>query len=92
MTRRRLRHPLAGPPGVQAWLRQLKAGPARRAHGMTGTLAREMGLTDDLVEVDGVVMPAARAGPAWFKRGRYTGLEVLTEEGERALRALDELG
>lgn len=78
-------------PSVRAWLKRLAARPQWRKEGHTGCLARDQGLTTDVVATKrGTTMPVekarARFGPRWYETCKFTGQECLTKKGLAALK------
>lgn len=76
--------------GVAAFLAALARRPRPRPPGTTiGSAARRAGYTDDEVRVGSELISAqeakARLGAEWYLSSQFTGRELITEEGRRAL-------
>jgi len=77
-------------PKLLAFLERLEQGPAPRPKGtIVGPAARRAGFTEDEVAFGAERMSVrearARLGDRWFLSSKFTGNELLTEEGRDVL-------
>jgi len=77
-------------PKLLEFLERLEQGPAPRPKGtIVGPAARRAGFTEDEVSFHGETMTVreakSRLGDRWFLSTKFTGREMITEEGRSVL-------